>query len=64
MADRIFDLNMNKYGMNSTAIAKRGGNIMEKLLMRQARRYMGANTGAKMSKDDFIAEQVEGCREV
>ena len=23
MADRIFDLNMNKYGMNSTAIAQR-----------------------------------------
>ena len=48
MADRIFDLNMNKYGMNSTAIAKRGENIMEKLLLRQARRYMGANTGAKV----------------
>ena len=48
MADQIFDLNMNKYGMNSTAIAKRGGNIMEKLLLRQARRCMGANTGAKV----------------
>ena len=48
MADRIFDLNMNKYEINSTAIAKRGGNIMEKLLLRQARRYMGANTGSKV----------------
>jgi hypothetical protein len=37
--------------MNSSSIAKRGGGILERILMRHSRRYMGANTGAKVFKN-------------
>lgn len=36
--------------MNSAGIAKRGGSLLEKLLFRQSKRYMGVNTGAQFFK--------------
>ena len=50
MADRIFDLNMNKYGMNSTAIAQRDVVWARVNADDEPRRYMGANTGARVFK--------------